>query len=565
MNRRINPQTNTKSLMITSVFIGLLLSSLFIITEVNAETYNPTYKKTFIRTNDAGQPLPLISSTDKNAYVFRRAYWPMFPCVISVPEGSGYDWLELPDKTAKYLMFYSDHLGDHISSAWAVNLAGPWYPNNNPKAGTDNHAIIKLKPGWEHMSSPDVYIDSLQKRIVMHFNAGDGHNYVATVATSKSGFYFENFIPSGSDGTGIHSVTINGKTRPVYTGPVYGRTFFYDSDNDGVKELYSLGKRGEIAKAPADNPDTKINEQFANTIKKFSLIWKFQKGKIEQNYKFAASDKIRSELRKPLEWVGSIGEFMRSKEFLTHPNNPHPGHYIASVGGSTKEPVEQGPGWINHMDVEIGDFDYDGVEDELEVYFYANRDTDEKYNHLFRVVMDLKDRRTAAEKSAGDDAFHSWVMERDSAGVTMFEVIFAPIDIINEKYPKGVPLGDPNIFIDKDGTKYLFFSYGPEGSITAAKLEPIYSAPVDTSTRLSTLQMGNVLPIAITAAGISIQNENAMDITVKILDIRGKIVYNNSGTSKMNIDTTPFLSGTYILNLEFKGVKILTKKFTRYF
>jgi hypothetical protein len=459
-------------LLITAVYLSLVFTP--------SKAYTQTYSWTFLRTNPAGEPLPFISQTDKDAYILRGSYKPMFPCVLFIPGGTGYDWLEKPDPLAEYLMFYASHGGDHLSLAWAEDLSGPWYAYNNPAVGTGSQGVITMPSGWDHISSPDVYIDSIRKQVVMLFHGKDQDKHTSRVATSKNGLFFDGFIPGGQDSSGIHSVTISSTTRAVYTDAPYGRAFFYDSDNDGLKELYSIGKRAQISKAPEDLPETNIIESFANTIGEFETTWPFQNGSVGQNYTFAGGDSIESILRKPLEYFGPVAEFMRSVEFLTHPDNPHPGHYISSVGSSGREPVETGPGWVNHVDAAIGDFDYDGIEDELEVFFYMNRNIDSYYNGIYRVVMDLTDRRTPDEINAGVEPFHSWIMERDSEGLTMFETILSPENMATADEPDGVPLGDPNVFIDKDGSKYLFFAYGPEGRITAVKLEPIKSFSTDT-------------------------------------------------------------------------------------
>ena len=133
---------------------------------------------------------------------------------------------------------------------------------------------------------------------------------------------------------------------------------------------------------------------------------------------------------------------------------------------------------------------FSAEEDLLEVFFYvrerSSSDPDD-FNSLYRLVYDVS-----------DDDFQNWTVARDATGQAIFDVVLTPdafTAAVEEAvgpgydptvYADPVSLGDTEVFVDDDGTKYLFFSYVSdalggsqgEGQITAIRLEEVAQALV---------------------------------------------------------------------------------------
>lgn len=133
------------------------------------------------------------------------------PSVIRIP-----DWIP-PDRraaaSARYYMYFAHHHGDYIRLAWAEKIEGPWqlyHTGAQVALGTRGvldlglERSIALPGGYlitEHIASPDVHVDAVNKRIVMYFHGvtrrvddAQVRQQQTYVATSRWGLEFASHI-----------------------------------------------------------------------------------------------------------------------------------------------------------------------------------------------------------------------------------------------------------------------------------------------------------------------------------------------------------------------------------
>lgn len=173
------------------------------------------------------------------------------PSLIRVP-----DWIPVNKRanpSAQYYLYFAHHAGDYIRMAWAANIEGPYTLYNdfttlrNRGVLDNNECDIILKNNIviqeNHLASPDVIIDDINKKIIMYFHTGASFfvngikqkKQVTWVTTAPYGLEFYKGIES------------------VHLGDSYFRVFKYD-DN-----LYALDNGAKIYKAldnvnPWDTP-----------------------------------------------------------------------------------------------------------------------------------------------------------------------------------------------------------------------------------------------------------------------------------------------------------------------
>ena len=80
------------------------------------------------------------------------------PSLISVP-----DWL--PGRLGSYYLYFAHHNGAYIRLAYADHLEGPWRIHD---PGTLH--LHQAPAGMDHIASPDVHVDHVQKRIRMYYH-----------------------------------------------------------------------------------------------------------------------------------------------------------------------------------------------------------------------------------------------------------------------------------------------------------------------------------------------------------------------------------------------------------
>lgn len=393
-----------------------------------------------------------------------------FASVINIP-----DWIEpenRADPTAEYYMYYARHSGMHIFMKWAPSLDGPWTSfdlggtyNGQSRRGVYDVEADVTRANYDHVAGPDVHVDDANQRIILYYH---GENQPSTttpdgtsvpqkhsnfVATSRYGLNFNDPVHAGGEvGHGPVTVTHDTVTRDVALGEDYQKVFEYKSN------YYSVSKRAILNKAPNYNdPWTPPSDN------PFNEVWVAEDTPTDL-WTFDANPNGQADYYSP------AATFLASSEFENHPNNPIPGEVVLSNGNAER---------FNHSSAHV-------LNDEelLEVYFYIRSDPDDRFDDIYRIVLDIS-----------EPDFQDWtVATNGSTGEYMFDVVVTDEDIkatVEAAHPDGVDaniqadpssLGAPSIFVDDDGSKYLFYTYysavlggassASEGQISAVKLLP---------------------------------------------------------------------------------------------
>ena len=137
------------------------------------------------------------------------------PSLIRAPA-----WIRRP--LGRYYLYFADHKGDHIRLAYADDLSGPWtlhppgslriqdsgFPSKPPPVDDEAlrraEALQRRSPAHRrlphsvldefatpHIASPDVHVDSANRRIVMYFHGLEGFGFQRSrVALSRDGISF---------------------------------------------------------------------------------------------------------------------------------------------------------------------------------------------------------------------------------------------------------------------------------------------------------------------------------------------------------------------------------------
>ncbi|HUS52832.1 MAG TPA: hypothetical protein VMY41_02365 [Thermohalobaculum sp.] len=122
------------------------------------------------------------------------------PSLIRVPE-----WIVSP--LARYYLYFAHHEGKSIRLAYADTLTGPWrihrpgairldqtpLPQTPPSVPQPAWAVAKGVEGlYPHIASPDVHIDTAQRRLTMYFHGLDhSGEQVSLTATSSDGLNWQ--------------------------------------------------------------------------------------------------------------------------------------------------------------------------------------------------------------------------------------------------------------------------------------------------------------------------------------------------------------------------------------
>lgn len=104
------------------------------------------------------------------------------PCCIEVP-----DWCQ--KRLGNFYLYFASHSGHHIKMAYSDNLDGPWHVVDNGVLD-----ISRFTDAYDHIASPDIYIDNRNKKIRMYFHARSrvhGREQWTFLALSNNGIYFD--------------------------------------------------------------------------------------------------------------------------------------------------------------------------------------------------------------------------------------------------------------------------------------------------------------------------------------------------------------------------------------
>ena len=439
-----------------------------------------TYQVRFLKANSSGAPVPFISSVNPNADVFAKfGAGPMFPSIVEVGSSATHSAkLAKADPSANFYLYYAAHRGRCIKMAWSQYLEGPWYEYNNPSFAY-GCGVMPLperrrrgrgrrgRLGWDHVSAPHVLLNSKHRRFIMFFHGRHGGNggHNSFIASSSDGLNFSGMYDIANSslmqGQGTATWRIdNGRHRPLVIGTNYSRPFSHDADGDGKPEFYVIGKRGRVCRLPHHFLSSGL-QHVSNPINSSSTTQLTKCDEMPENlYEMVDGQENGHEYI----YKSPLTEFLGSKEFANHPNNPHRGCIIHSVSNARNESFA----YANHVGIYKPSY-----ASELEVFFYiklpwVGREREAhppQYQGLYRVVYDLRDHRSDMQKRNGVEAFEVWRLMRDSEdGNVIFEEIISTAEM-------GIgPAGDSFVHTFSNGKKSIFFSTGPEGSIYGAEL-----------------------------------------------------------------------------------------------
>ncbi|MDE0660012.1 MAG: hypothetical protein F4029_08280 [Gammaproteobacteria bacterium] len=136
------------------------------------------------------------------------------PSLVRVP-----DWVEA--RLGRYYLYFADHKGRYIRLAYADRLTGPWaihvpgslrledtpFPHEPPELSTEQLRIAEnlrevsgrpilhsafYEMSTPHIASPDVHVDTANRRFVMYYHGLEGPGrQVSRAAVSGDGVAFE--------------------------------------------------------------------------------------------------------------------------------------------------------------------------------------------------------------------------------------------------------------------------------------------------------------------------------------------------------------------------------------
>ena len=396
--------------------------------------------------------------------------------------------------------------------AWSSSLSGPWVEYNNPRfcdvphvrgvpaapnATTNNckRGVMPLpqpRRRWDHVSAPHVLYNPKHSRFVMfyhgkHFGRG-GHS--SFIASSGDGIDFSGSYIDGSlmydQGTAMRQL-INGRRRPVILGTNYSRSFDHDADGDGKPEYYVIGKRGKVCRLPHNIYSSGVQTWANNSQLSYRNVAKCDE--LPENI-FHIAKNPQNTSGFAYKYTSPLTEFLASREFANHENNPHRGETVHSFVNMTNKRLAYDSSalhFANHVGIwkprtnaagtSIGGVAEAGNANLLEVYFYVKSPklrsgkSLEKYQGLYRVIYDLRDYRTEQQKQRGVEPFETWRLLFGPDGRVLFDVIVSPDQGLGAA-------GDSFVHKFSDGRKYLFFSTGPEGNIYGAEFHRADEASV---------------------------------------------------------------------------------------
>lgn len=103
------------------------------------------------------------------------------PCCIKAPS-----WLKNP--IGRYLLYFSSHSGSHVRLCFTDDITKSWSLYRFGVLNLDSYV-----DAYDHIASPDIYIDNVNKRLIMYFHARShihGRQQWSFAATSTDGVSF---------------------------------------------------------------------------------------------------------------------------------------------------------------------------------------------------------------------------------------------------------------------------------------------------------------------------------------------------------------------------------------
>lgn len=144
------------------------------------------------------------------------------PSLIRVPE-----WL--PNRLGNYYLYFAHHQGEFIRLAYADTLAGPW------RIYSPGTLQLTETPCHDHIASPDVHVDGVNRRLIMYYHGPALSRDVAAADPITQRFPTlggqRSFVATSPDGLHFTSAT-------TVLGPSYLRIFAWQGMS------YALGMPG---------------------------------------------------------------------------------------------------------------------------------------------------------------------------------------------------------------------------------------------------------------------------------------------------------------------------------
>lgn len=151
------------------------------------------------------------------------------PSVIRVPS-----WI--PNPLGRYYLYFAHHHGRHIRLAYADALTGPWKIH---APGVFQLSQLAGSVFGGHVASPDVHVDSANRRVLLYFHAAVGAEQKTGLALSPDGL---RFVPM----PGVRLAPY-----PDVLGNFYFRVFRHGGAHYAVAKNGNVG--GEILRSPDGN------------------------------------------------------------------------------------------------------------------------------------------------------------------------------------------------------------------------------------------------------------------------------------------------------------------------
>src|SRR5262245_26987776 len=195
------------------------------------------------------------------------------PTVIRVP-----GWVDRP--LGKYYMYFANHMGTFIRLAYADAIAGPWKVYDPGVLHVRDTAFFRPQPDptetladfYTHVASPEIFVDSVRKRVVMWVHGwwtnGErwpsdpvkaaewarqmGYGQYTQVAESADGKHFE--------------------VRPAITKQSYLRVFQHEGFFYGLARLGQLARSKDPLTSFEIGPNPFRDSSYADQVRHVGLF-----------------------------------------------------------------------------------------------------------------------------------------------------------------------------------------------------------------------------------------------------------------------------------------------------
>jgi hypothetical protein len=195
------------------------------------------------------------------------------PTAVRVP-----DWIERP--LGRYYMYFANHMGDFIRLAYADAPTGPWKVYEPGVLHVRDTAFYRPQPDpketlenfYTHVASPEVFIDSANKRLVMWYHGWwtNGERWPSEPADAQAWARqkgYGQFTQVAESSDGLHF-----QVRPSITKTSYLRVFRYGGYFYGVSRLGQLSRATEPLASFQMGPNPFRDSPYSNRVRHVALV-----------------------------------------------------------------------------------------------------------------------------------------------------------------------------------------------------------------------------------------------------------------------------------------------------